>query len=112
MPRIVVIREGGKMRQRDIDRANRGSRIRSYQGTAAMWASSGRWVTVKSSHVAAIKYDKHRKRMHVRFKDGDEGYYVNVLRATAEAFFMAPSMGKRVWKFRRAGWLWVANSED
>lgn len=74
------------------------------------WISDGKWVKVKSSHVAAIKYEKAGQKLHVRFKNGHEGYYPSTTVRQAKTFFHEISMGKAVWKYRRANRTWVRSN--
>lgn len=110
MARVVVI-SNNKQSQRKVDQANRGSRIRAYQGTAAQWADSGRWVSVKSSNVSKIMYDRPRKRLYVMFRGGDT-YYYSVPKVTGMAMFNTFSMGKFVWAMRRRGIVGIKVTED
>ncbi len=111
MARVVVISDN-KQSQRRVDRANRGTKIRSYQGTAKQWSESGKWVTVKSSNVHKIRYDRHQKRLYVKFLGGSVYQYDGVARNTAEAMFMAPSLGKFVWRRLRGRFPYQKVDED
>lgn len=67
------------------------------------WMDSGRWVGVKSSNVAGIRYNRPMKRLYVEFK-GKKGspdsvyQYDGVPPQTARAMFGTGSMGSFVWK--------------
>jgi hypothetical protein len=57
----------------------------------------GRWEPVSSSNVAEAAYDRDSGRLLVRYKSGGGGWWYEVGREAAEAFYAAPSHG---------GWLW------
>lgn len=70
----------------------------------ADWSTLGRWVNVKSSNVAAIRYDEGKQRMYVAFKSGVVYVCDNFPEALAKDYFRAASLGKFHWKLRRAGY--------
>ena len=105
MPRIITIK-GGKQSQRGVARATTkaGSKVdKRVQSTPLQWLYSGKWAGVISSNVKAIKYDRPAMRLYVRFKDGSVYFYPSTTWQTARAMFNCPSMGKFVWRIRRAG---------
>ena len=74
------------------------------------WATLGRWVQVKSSNVAAIRYDEGLRRMYVAFKSGAVYACDNFPEELAKAYFRSASMGKFQWKLRRAGYAFYKTS--
>lgn len=68
--------------------------------TADEWAESGRWVEVESSNVKGIAYVGGQ--LFVEFKGGSI-YSYDVQPTYAKQMFYSTSMGKFVWKMRRAG---------
>jgi hypothetical protein len=68
------------------------------------WVETSRWVAVKSSNVAAIRYDRGAKRMWVAFKNGSTYACDSFPEELAKQYFVASSMGKFHWKLRRAGY--------
>ena len=61
----------------------------------------GEWVNVQSSNVAAIRFDKERLILEVRFLDGSSYEYFQVSPEEAESLYVAPSKGKWVWDHLR-----------
>ena len=109
MARIATI-VGGKEVKRSVAKATtaEASKVdkRSQVG-APGWVRTGRWVRVVSSNVTHIRYDKPRKKMHVRFKGNVEYVCDNFSLQRAVTYFNAPSIGKHHWKLRRAGFKFV-----
>ena len=101
MARIPTI-VGGRERPGAIGKVSPGPKVdKRHRGGSLDWAESGRWVNVKSSNVSAIKYDRQRKHLYVRFHGNSEYRYRGVARNTAESMFTAVSMGKFVWHVLR-----------
>lgn len=48
---------------------------------------------VKSSHLDAVGYDEKSKVLRIRFKDGSEWEYYNVLKQVHHRLVNAPSVG-------------------
>lgn len=73
------------------------------------WVKSGKWVLVKSSNVRAIRYDRPSQRLWVRFLRGKhrEYHYNGIPTKTAKLMFYAASVGKFVWRIRRAGFIGI-----
>lgn len=59
-----------------------------------VWMDSDDWVLVKSSNVAAIKYNRDHRILNVLFKSGVRYEYDMVPEQTAFLFFTAKSIGK------------------
>lgn len=68
---------------------------------ADSWAEANQWVNVKSSNVAAIKYDWQKGKLHVRFNNGAEYIYDGVAKHVAKMMFTTTSMGKFVHRVLR-----------
>lgn len=62
------------------------------------WAEEGRWVSVSSSWVKGIRYDRINKRLFVEYKSGVVCLYNGIASVTAKNMFNAGSMGKFVHK--------------
>lgn len=71
---------------------------------SADWITLGRWVQIKSSNVAAIRYDEGLRRMYVAFKGGSVYACDNFPEEIAKQYFDASSAGKFHWRLRRAGY--------
>ncbi len=109
MGRIATIVEG-QVQARGVAKATTkpGSKVdKRSQAGAPAWAKSGRWVNVVSSNVRSIKYDKAAKVLWVRFKEGATYHYNGVSQQLAVSMFNSASMGKFVWRLRRAGYVGV-----
>jgi hypothetical protein len=108
MPRIATIIDNKQVRGSQR-KANPAPKIDKRHATDDdQWIDGDKWVKVRSSHVAAIKYERGAsQKLWVRFKNGHEGYYPGVTVRQAKVFFHEVSMGKAVWKYRRAGRAWV-----
>jgi hypothetical protein len=74
-----------------------GSRVDGRHGlTAQSWVETGRWVNVKSSNVASIKYNIFDNSLTVMFLSGSGYKYQQVPIRTAKNMFDASSMGRFV----------------
>lgn len=68
------------------------------------WAESGEWLSVGdtrlaanfSTYVTAIRYDKYRKHLAVRFTTGGRCTYPDIDISVAQAMVRAPSLGRFV----------------
>ena len=108
MARIITISEGKTTRGQKVAVKAVAPRVnKTYKGTVEDWIESGNWIRVKSSNVAKIMYDKQAKKMWVEFKGGDVYHYTPVSVRQAKDFYGAPSMGRYVWKMRRAGYVGI-----
>ena len=67
-----------------------------------VWAESGDWAEVYSSNVARIAYHWARTSLLVWFRSGRLYVYYGVSPEAAKEMFNSSSMGKYVWKLRRA----------
>ena len=102
MARIPTIIENKEQRVNKSKVAPGPKIDRRFRGGSLDWIESGRWANVKSSNVKAIRYDRARKHLYVRFIGGNAEYrYYGVLRQTAEAMWRAASQGKFVWHVLR-----------
>ncbi len=75
--------------------------------TAQEWSQTGQWVRMRSSNVAAIRYDKQNTRLWIQFKSGSSYRFEGVPVDTAMAMFNANSPGRFVWLLRRSGYLGI-----
>lgn len=70
--------------------------------TPKQWLDANVWVGVISSNVKAIRYNKNRYELYVRFKNGSEYKYPGVDKLMARQMFDSSSKGKFIWRrFRR-----------
>ncbi|MDE2100620.1 MAG: KTSC domain-containing protein [Patescibacteria group bacterium] len=69
------------------------------------------WISVKSSNLAAVAYDKDEKELHVRFLSGAVGYYRNVPRAKWLGLQAANSKGGFVNQHVKPQHVWVAGEK-
>ena len=114
MARIPVI-IGGKISGIGQSRATNDASPRvfaNYRKGADGWVRDGDWAKVKSSNVAAVRYEKHAKKLWVKFKNNTTYYYPGMDTRTAKRFFrgqMAPqgSFGKSIWKIRKMGFVGI-----
>jgi hypothetical protein len=58
------------------------------------WVNSGEWVSVSSSYVSAIRYNKEDRTLSVKFNKGGAVLYRNIQPQTAVNMFSSSSMGK------------------
>lgn len=72
--------------------------------TADEWVENPTWVSVYSSNVSAIRYEKNIRRLLVRFGDGSLYKYDQVGPTIAANMYNCTSMGKFVWWLRRNGY--------
>ena len=108
MGRIVTIKDGKQANAAEIRKAQGGPKIDKRSGSDVdSWLRNEKWVKVKSSNVAFIKYEKPIKRLWVRFKGGAEYSYSPISTMKARSFYLSASMGKAVWKLRREGWVGI-----
>ncbi len=75
--------------------------------TAAEWVQTNQWVRVRSSNVAAIRYDKNQNRLWVQFRSGSSYRYDSMPIQTAKDFFNCSSFGRFIWLLRRSGYVGV-----
>lgn len=61
------------------------------------WLEGGEWTLVKSSNVAAIRFDLGQQKLWVAFKGGGVYVYSEVSTWAAKEMYTASSMGKYVW---------------
>lgn len=83
-------------------RGPRGPKITSDLGVEE-WLDGGLWADGDSSNVAALRYDLKNRHLFVEFDpDGGRGpstyVYSGVPLPVAKDFFMAPSLGRFVWR--------------
>ncbi len=71
------------------------------------WAANGKWVRVKSTNVAEIRFEKSTKRLYVKFLSGHQGYYNGVPIKVAESFFNASSLGVFVHRRLKNKYTWI-----
>ena len=99
MARIVTISEGKTTRGQKVAVKAVAPKInKRYKGTVEDWVRSGDWAMVKSSNVAAIRFERVNKELYVAFKDGSEYRYSGVSTHTAKDMYGCASMGKFVWR--------------
>lgn len=70
--------------------------FRSGVDSAEEFATSGRWVLVKSSNVRRIVYNRSRQELRVEFKNGAIYRYDGVPKRIAREMFTASSLGRYV----------------
>lgn len=81
--------------------------LRSGVFDATTFVNSGKWVKVRSSNVAQIKYEKAAQRFWVQFLNRSEYHYPSITVELAKKFFRAASYGRFVWTIRRMGYVGV-----
>lgn len=60
------------------------------------------WVRVDSSNVKAVAHTgAPSNQLHIKFKNGGQGYYIGVPRAVYHRILAAASKGKFVWRVLR-----------
>lgn len=107
MARIPVIIDN-KTVKGSAPKANPGPKVdKRQQDDVDKWINSNKYIRVKSSNVAKIRYEKAARRLWVTFKNGAEYHYNSVMTPLAKQMFNAASQGKFVWKIRRMGYVGI-----
>ena len=70
--------------------------------TEETWIESGGdWVSVISSNVKAIRYEKDKLNLYIQFTSGRQYVYYRTTDFLAKQAFVASSAGQHVWAMRR-----------